>query len=359
VHIRCVIARVVVLLLMAALPCVGSGLHSDERLVLFPSCAWQQDGGWEIELHGRVYESERARVLGSVLRRVIGIDQDKLSAEELAIYRERTRYFLADNERAKIITLEMGSQHHRTPATSPNGHFRTVWHLSDAEFAALPQTGNVLRISALLRPADRRSFSGEIHVLSDRGLSVISDIDDTIKISEVRDRHALLLNTFCRSFKATPGMPDFYRKLAAENAQFHYVTASPWQLYEALSAFLKETGFPQGSFHMKYFRLKDSSFLSLFGDPIEYKLRTIIPLIDQSPHRQFILIGDSGEKDPEVYGELARTYPDRITSIFIRNVTNEEPGSKRLQAAFQKVPPSKWRLFAHPEELENTVLLHK
>jgi hypothetical protein len=353
------IARVAVLLIASALWSFGSDLHSDERLVLFPTCAWQQDNGWEIELHGRVYEPERARVLGSVLRRVIGIDQDNLTAPERAIYRERTRFFLADNERAKVITLEMGSLLHRTPATSPNGHFRTRWHLSDAEFAALPRTGDVLRISALLRPADRRTFCGEIHVLSDRGLSVISDIDDTIKISDVRDRHALLQNTFCRSFKAAPGMPDFYRKLAAENAQFHYVTASPWQLYESISAFLEENGFPSGSFHMKKFRLKDSSFLSLFGDPIDYKLRTIIPLLEECPHRQFILIGDSGEKDPEVFGAVARLYPERVKRVLIRNVTGEEPGSKRLQEAFQNVSQSKWRLFAHPEEVESTLFQPK
>src|SRR5437867_4059703 len=254
------ITRIAALLILSVLCSLGSELHQDERLVLFPTCAWQQENGWDIELHGRVYESERARVLGSVLRRIIGIDQDKLTAVERAIYRERTRYFLADNERAKVITLQIGSRRYLAPATAPNGHFRTIWHLNDAEFAALPRTGHVLCVSALLSPADTRTFSGEIYVVSDRGLSVISDIDDTIKISEVRDHHALLLNTFCRPFEAVPGMSDFYRKLAAENAQFHYVTASPWQLYDPISAFLQENGFPQGTFHMKNFRLKDSSF---------------------------------------------------------------------------------------------------
>jgi hypothetical protein len=353
------IARIAALLILSVLCSLGSELHQDERLVLFPTCAWQQNDGWDIELHGRVYESERARVLGSVLRRVIGIDQDKLTASERAVYRERTRYFLADNERAKVITLQLGFQFYRTPATTPNGHFRTIWRLSDTEFAALPQTGNVLRISAVLRPGDTRTFSGEIYVVRDHGVSVISDIDDTIKISEVRDRHALLLNTFCRSFEAAPGMPDFYRRLAAENAQFHYVSASPWQLYEPISAFLQENGFPPGSFHMKNFRLKDSSFLALFIDPIDYKLRIIIPLLDRSPNRQFILIGDSGEKDPEVFGDLARAYPESVTSILIRNVTGEEPASKRFREAFQDVPQSKWQLFTRPDEVSIEALTRK
>jgi phosphatidate phosphatase APP1 len=237
-----------------------------------------------------------------------------------------------------------------------NGHFRTLWHLSDQEFADLPRTGNIVGLTAVLARTDTRNFCGEIHVLDDRGLSVVSDIDDTIKISEVRDRHALLLNTFCRPFKPAPGMAELYRGLAAEDVQFHYVSASPWQLYPCLAEFIHENGFPPGTFHMKNFRMKDSSFWALFGDPIDYKLRILMPLIDQSPHRQFILIGDSGEKDPEVYGELARTYPEQVKAILIRNVSGEQSDSRRFIGAFRNVSESKWQLFEEPGEIRSEML---
>jgi len=347
---------VVVLLLTASLSALASPLRQDESLILFPTCAWKAEKGWDIELHGWVYESEQRRVLSSVLRRIIGIDQDKLTKSERALYHERTRCFLPDNERSKLITVQAGPSQHRAPATSANGHFRTLWHLSDQEFAALPRTGNIVRLTAVLAPSDTRTFLGELHVVTDRGLSVVSDIDDTIKISEVRDRHALLLNTFCRPFKPAPGMSELYRGLAADNAQFHYVSASPWQLYQPLADFIHQNGFPPGTFHMKNFRMKDSSLLALFGDPIDYKLRIITPLIDQFPHREFILIGDSGEKDPEIYGELARTYPEQVKAILIRNVTDEPPDSKRLQEAFRNVSQSKWQLFVEPDEIPKGML---
>jgi hypothetical protein len=325
-------------------------VRQDERLVFFPGIARQANDGWELTVHGWVHEPEERRVLGATLRRVIGIDRDKLTDDEREIYRARTRYFLPDNERRKVITVLAGTLQRLSPPTASSGHFKLDWKLSNAQFAGLPVSNQCFAISALLDPKDTRSFPGAVHVLQKTGVSVISDIDDTIKISEVRDREALLLNTFCRPFRAAPGMPELYREWEKRGWQFHYVSASPWQLYIPLAEFAGEAGFPAGTFHMKDFRVKDSTFLALLGDPQAYKLKVITPLLERFPDRQFVLVGDSGEKDPEAYGALARKFPKQVKAILIRNVTDEPRGAERYKTVFREVPSERWIIFNHPNQ---------
>ena len=189
--------------------------------------------------------------------------------------------------------------------------------------------------------------------LEDEGVSVISDIDDTIKITEVRNRTATLRNTFLREFQPVPGMADVYRSIARSNqATFHYVSASPWQLYEPLAEFVRAKSFPAGTFELKQFRWKDRSALDLFASPEKFKPGVIEPLLKQFPKRKFILIGDSGERDPEIYGVLARKFPNQIIHIYVRDVTNEPRDSLRYRKAFRDVPDSKWQSFRDPGEIK-------
>ena len=342
------IAAIAISMNLAAL---ATAIKHDERVVFFPTICAELDGLWQMQVHGWVHEPEQRPVLGAILRRAIGIDRDKLADSERELYRERTRLFLPDNERGKMITVQAGALRREAPPTAANGHFRVVWQLDGTAFGSLDVSNSCIAISALLHTNDVRAFVGSVHVLSNRGTSVISDIDDTIKISEVRDHEALLLNTFCRPFEAAPGMAELYRDWHERGAQFHYVSASPWQLFLPLAEFIGKAGFPPGTFHMKDFRVKDSTFLALFADPQAYKLKTITPLLKKFPQRRFILVGDSGEKDPEVYGVLAREFPNQIHAILIRNVTAEDRNASRYKTAFRDVAADKWVIFVHPREM--------
>jgi phosphatidate phosphatase APP1 len=172
--------------------------------------------------------------------------------------------------------------------------------------------------------------------MEETGLSVISDIDDTIKITEVRDRNATLRNTFAREFRPVPGMADFYQRLARErSATFHYISASPWQLYEPMADFVQANKFPAGTFNLKEFRWKNRTALSLFADPEKYKPTVIEPLLK-----------------PEIYAALARKFPEQIQRIYIRDVTGEAADSLRYQQTFRGLPGGLWKIFTHPEELE-------
>jgi hypothetical protein len=344
--------------LAALAGCSDSALKSDEQVTFYPVLAVSRGpAGWELEVHGHVREPERRPVLTAVLRRAVGIDEDELSADERRIWRERAHLFLEDNERGKQLALRVASQEFTLPASAANGHFHASLALSAAPSGGVPGLTNGL-LAAAVRGGrgDWRPVSLEAHFLAAAGLSVISDIDDTIKVSQVLDRRELLRNTFCRPFKPVPGMAAAYvrwRELAG--AQFHYVSASPWQLYEPLAAFVRSNGFPVGTFHLKNFRVKDETFFDLFQAPEEYKLGVIAPLLERFPARRFVLVGDSGERDPEIYATLARRFPQQVQRIFIRDVTGEAADSPRYQTTFAGLPPGLWTIFTDPKEIETAL----
>lgn len=340
--------------LMQPIALFGSQLKTDEQVLFFPQSArWDSEQAvWRVPVHGWVFESEpdslwrRFTVAG--VAEMLDID-DKV--EEEAMFKERVWPFLVDNERGKEIAIRFNGANALTPDVSEaNGHFTGTVALTEAEVGNMANPPWI-RFETAMPENDKRRFSGEAQLLCPQGLSVISDLDDTVKISDVLNKEELLANTFLRDFRAVPGMSDIYRRWHDNGAAFHYVSGSPWQLYQALASFLMQYGFPQGDFQLRNFRLKDSSILSLLASAEEFKIPAIEEILQKYPQRRFFLVGDSGEKDPEVYGEIARRYREQVVGIMIRNVTSEKRDSERMQAAFRDVTEAKLLLFQDPATL--------
>jgi len=328
-----------------------SNLKSDEVVELFPTYGYlDPDRNQQVvSIHAWVYEPATNSTTAYLFWKALGLDEKQAQNH---IFKERANRFLVDSERGKRIVIRIAGQNHILTSTRANGHTETTLRFS-SEPPGSPRrsTAVALDFEAVLATRDTRKFTGRIHLISPTGVSVISDIDDTIKVSQVRDKQALLNNTFFREFEPVAGMEKVYQAWAKDGAVFHYVTASPWQLFAPLEAFREKSGFPAGTFHMKQFRLKDSSAWSLFASPTEYKPQTIEPILKTFPKRQFILVGDSGEKDPQVYAALARKFPDQVAKIFIRDVTDEPAEANRYAECFKDVPRDRWVVFRRADEI--------
>lgn len=156
-------------------------------------------------------------------------------------------------------------------------------------------------------------------------LGLISDIDDTILKSDVTRTRMLLANSLAvppGRREAVPGMAALYRRLLASNrvpdtAAVFYVSSSPRQLTDNLRTFLANSGFPRGVLRLK--ELSEASTDSLYEQK-GYKLRTLTEVFAACPDTRFVLFGDDGEHDPEIYAELQKTFPDQIEAVWIRRV---------------------------------------
>ncbi|KAG5457467.1 MAG: hypothetical protein BJ554DRAFT_2511 [Olpidium bornovanus] len=116
-------------------------------------------------------------------------------------------------------------------------------------------------------------------------------------------------------------MANVYSHWWTRGFAMHYVSNTPYQLLPMLDAFFRCHGFPPGSTHLKIFDWRGPSRTSILSNPELGKRRHILSILKDFPKRKFILIGDSGERDLELYTKIARENPDRVLKIFIRDVT--------------------------------------
>ncbi|HXI13258.1 MAG TPA: phosphatase domain-containing protein [Thermoanaerobaculia bacterium] len=158
---------------------------------------------------------------------------------------------------------------------------------------------------------------------------VISDIDDTIVRTEATSAVRMLRTVLTRNARSRlpfEGVADFYRALVgglsgvAANPIF-YVSSGPWNLYDVISDYLEIQQIPVGPLMMQDFGIDRERFIHASHD--DHKLSCIRAILDSYPSMKFVLIGDSGQRDPEIYEQVVDLDPGRILAIYIRDVTVE------------------------------------
>jgi phosphatidate phosphatase APP1 len=173
---------------------------------------------------------------------------------------------------------------------------------------------------------------GEAVVRSpDAGFLVISDIDDTVVRTQATHALAMARATFLGSARSRvpfPGVAALYTALVEgrtgdEGNPLVFVSRSPWNLYDLFDEFCTLQGIPAG--RVLYLRDWGLSAEGLSrARPRGHKFRLISRLLEFEPDLPVILIGDSGQKDPEIYSEIVEEHPGRILAAFIRNVSHSE-----------------------------------
>jgi phosphatidate phosphatase APP1 len=175
---------------------------------------------------------------------------------------------------------------------------------------------------------DAVTTTGTIHVApAANAVGVISDIDDTVVQTFVPDKVKMIGEVFTKNaatLSPVAGAAPAYKRAreAGVDAVF-YVSGSPVNLYSRLTAFLRRHDYPPGALF-----LKNLGQDSLFSHDT-YKLGRLRGIADDNPGMAFILVGDSGERDPEIYQAFRSSHPERVLGIVIRKV----PGSKHLEPA--------------------------
>jgi phosphatidate phosphatase APP1 len=238
-------------------------------------------------------------------------------AEANARLMARLRHFLAvpmANRAISVFFYNDKVSKQRTIYTNPSGHFSIC--------AALDFVPTQVRILV----SDELSATEEVIITEAQGVSVISDIDDTIKHSAISSgAREIFRNAFIRDLNdlTIDGVREWYKRMADMGVKFHYVSNSPWQLYPVIQRYFSMAGLPPGSFHLKQY----SGMLQGIFEPVaERKKSTLDKIARDFPDRSFILIGDSGEADLEVYTDFVLENPGRVVAVFIRDVTTAPGG---------------------------------
>lgn len=337
---------------------VRDGPAAGQELVFFPSpVSMSTSEQWSLTVQGRIFEpteqSVRREMLISHIAPLVGVNSSDV--EESKIFRERARFFLSDSERNYRVAVKIGEATILLPPSDSAGYFTADVPLTNAKVAQLAKAGIISFESV---PTDRnpRPFRGLAVLVPEAGVTVVSDIDDTIKTTNIRDHKEKVAYTFLRPFVAVPGMAELYRSWQTAfgpRIQFHIVSAGPWQLNEPLRRFTEEAGFPPFTWTMRSVDIGNPAVVlsEISADPYDFKVQAIRALIARFPKRQLVLVGDSGEKDPEVYAKIISEFPDLVRAAYIRNVTGEDCNAARYQDLFPGRAAAKLNVFRLPQEL--------
>lgn len=259
-----------------------------------------------------VDSDSRRRNLLNMYRR---FDSNEIAGAQLSIRP-------TDGSEHPILTDEEGYfTLNLAPKTLP-APINFLWHPVEVALMQAP--------APFLTPPNLRATALVLIPPPDAEYGIISDLDDTVIQTSATDllrmaRTVLLRNAHSRLPFA--GVAEFYRQLqlgrnGRRNNPFFYVSSSPWNLYDLLDDFLELNGIPPGPLLLRDAALKRPTAAASSHNA--HKLHEIENLLLTYPRLPFVLIGDSGQEDANIYREVVRRHPGRILAIYIRDVNRAD-----------------------------------
>lgn len=287
----------------------------------------------EIYLMGRVYQQSS---VGSSLR-------ERSSRRDLLdLFRRFLRRGIGDalllahfgGATERVRTDRDGYFHVRIhPLEPPSGHH--LWHTVELE---------------LIEPAEATSAAGakvhgKVFVPPENAQRVIiSDIDDTVMYTGVVNKVMMMWRLFLQgphSRVAFPGVAALYRAFyrgpsGDERNPLLYVSRGPWNIYEMLQEFFRLHRIPIGPIlFLREWGLTLQRPLPRRAE--DHKLKLIRDMLKLYSDLPFVLIGDSGQHDPEIYAQVVRENPGRVIATYIRNVNHHPERTRSIEALAKEV----------------------
>ena len=300
----------------------AGGVHGFLRLLARPVRKARGRDGVVLQAYRGYGSAERIFVIGRVFWQRTDRPARESELRDL-VRRIRRRPVRGARLRARFYGAEIAVE------TDPDGYFRVemapgspvprdrVWHQLDIELVA--PTRLTATADVYIPPTAARFV-------------VVSDIDDTVMVTGVVNKAAMLWRLFVQDAEdrtVFPGVSHLYRALhagasGAEGNPMIYVSRAPWGLYDVLESFFQRHDIPVGPI----------LFLREWGvgwrhplprratDHKRILIDAVMALYDRLP---VVLIGDSGQHDPEVYGRIVAHHPGRVLAVYIRDVTAAGP----------------------------------
>lgn len=338
-------------------------ITANDTVWLFENTAYRsaKSNNWETEFVVAVFDKntgvEVSKVVADVAEK-IGIGRG--DAAEATI-RERLMPFMQTILPGRIVKVSFAAQ---TELELGPGKRNGI--SSDVKVVPEHRDGDIITSVAQVPVGADGILEMKTAFAEPGGWGVISDIDDTIKITQTSDPIGILRSTFVSPPTPVEGMPELYaflQKVVSPLAPFFYVSASPYNLHKFLTDFRAQY-YPHGTII-----LRDANWMNLSGllsnltlGVQEYKVDRMDKINSWLPKRKMICIGDSTQSDPEAYAEIYNKYPGWVRLILIRKVEDiasigirEKNEPKRFEKAFKDIPKDVWHVFEKPQECESLI----
>ncbi len=292
----------------------------------------------------------------------------------MALNRPRKRYSAWRNFIALVKLFLVRTVPHTRVCLTINGtqHFVETNQSGVYEFTiaqhGLPEGWYKVELElkdTLVEGQEKVFLQTEVHIVEDFTFGCISDIDDTFLVSHITKifrKLYVLLTKNAESRKPFKGVVAFYQGLENSNTDdahpFFYVSSSEWNLYEFLVNFMSLHKLPKGPLMLKDIKDRWRDFFTQGYGNHNHKEIKIERIFALYPNRSFILLGDNGQHDPEIYHRLAKKHPKQVKAIYIRAVKRshrEEVNKKLAEIEAMSIPSLQ---FKKSEEAREHAVAH-
>ena len=278
--------------------------------------------------------AERLFVKGRVLE-AKNIQPAEEDASLWENFKNAYQRFESDEVPYATVKLSFGEDS-KTVKADDEGYFESWLELSQPlpEGYAYMQKVDVELISPIRKEQEQTHFIASVIVPGkDAEFGVISDMDDTVLQTGATSIMSMAKKTLFGNAKTRlpfEGVDAFYRALHRDKNPIFYVSSSPYNLYDVLVEFLDINEIPAGPLMLRDWGISAEELLPTSHG--SHKIDSIEQILNTYPDLPFLLIGDSGQEDPEIYKEIVSKYPEQITGVYIRDVSENAERDKQVQA---------------------------
>ncbi|KAF2765284.1 hypothetical protein EJ03DRAFT_319701 [Teratosphaeria nubilosa] len=334
------------------------------------------DQGWNVRFHGNVYKQPNTseetlnKLAGALF--IYGEDFNNLTASEQAMARNLTaEIFVVQQGNVAVNTIHLepassqgssgepgggggttnttgGTQDITLPYnTTAEGDFDVFVPIASNGLTAGNETSEIQRLNTHVEGASLGNSTA--YLVPNEGLTVISDIDDILRVTKIYEPKQGLLNSFARPFTAWENMPSIYANWSQsiEGIHFHYLTTTPEQVTRNYMQFIYST-YPGGSFDTRPLNFSDvSATLSI-------RKFLLVKIFESFPQRKFVLVADTSNSDVmRDYPEMVTLFPGQVQCILLRNTTSTDPGDKFPYdtSGFKGLNQSMYMFFKNADDL--------
>ncbi|KAJ7281609.1 hypothetical protein C8J57DRAFT_1298129 [Mycena rebaudengoi] len=325
------------------------------QVLNLPSYANWTDQGWSLLVHGNVYKQpnipqEKLDDLANAF--LIDTSVSSLPPDQAAQARNFTASIYVLQQSDLNVTVQLTpisssgksngtSQTVTIGPTSDQGDFNSPVLIPDPQhkLVAGDKAINIQRMSEHVSGTDTGNATA--YLVPTEGLTIISDIDDILRVTKIYQPKEGLLNSFARPFTPWMNMPEIYAHWSKTLPQlhFHYLTTTPEQVTRNYMEYIYAT-YPLGSFDTRPLNFSDvSATLSIRRFLLDRVFQTF-------PKRKFILVADTSNSD-------VADYPGQVQCILLRNTSATDSGDKFPYdtSGFKGIDQSKYMFFTVPNDL--------
>ncbi len=155
---------------------------------------------------------------------------------------------------------------------------------------------------------------------------IVSDVDDTVVVTRLPRPMIAAWNALVRhenAREAVPGMPELFARLLQDEPRLPvlYLSTGAWNAAPAVGRFLHRHRYPPGTLLMTDWGPTNTGW---FRSGRRHKVAQLHRLFTEFPDIRWVLVGDDGQHDPEIYAGAARHFPSHVRAILLRQLTFAE-----------------------------------